>query len=94
MEKRPMTLKFEAEQVEKVYTGRDSGCRCGCHGTYTYRVDNPVIPREIACNGRVKSSVTRARKLVASGEGKITDSNESYLNVSFGNDRAICIYFK
>jgi len=87
-------LKLSVEQVEKVYTGRDSGCRCGCHGTYTYRVENPVTPREIACNGSVKAKVSRAIRMVASGEGKITAKCDGYVNISHGNNKAICIYLK
>jgi hypothetical protein len=87
-------LKLSVEQVEKVYAGRDSGCRCGCHGTYTYYAENPQNAGQIASNGRVKSIVTRAMRLVASGEGKITDRSDKYVNVSHGNNRAICIYLK
>jgi len=79
--------------IEKIYLGRDSGCRCGCHGTYTKYHDNPENEGQRADNSRVKSIFTRGNKLINSGEGKITDDCRNYTNISYGNDRAICIYW-
>lgn len=69
--------------IEKIYIGRNSGCRCGCHGKYIYVADNEI---------RAKSLFTRARNLVYSGDAEIDENCDSYMNISFGNDRAICIY--
>lgn len=70
------------ENVGKIYVGRDSGCRCGCHGKYH------TEPKKL------KSLITRAKNLWLSNESEMTDSNYQYVNISYGNDRAICIYFK
>ena len=70
--------------IEKIYLGRDSGCRCGCHGKYTYTEDNPT---------KVKSLLTRAKNLILIDGAEITESCDQYTNISFGKDRAICIYW-
>jgi len=79
------TDNFSIENVEKIYSGRDSGCRCGCHGKYTYSEDNP---------SKVKSILTRAKNLILINGAEITDARSNYTNISFGKDRAICIYWK
>jgi len=76
-------VELTVEQIEKVYVGKDNGCRCGCHGTYTYTSEN---------ERKVRSVLKRAQKQVATGVGFITDRGADYLNVSYGNDRAVCIY--
>jgi len=92
-------LDLSFENIKKVYVGRDSGCRCGCHGKYTYTshtnpTNSTVLAGCIINDRRVKSTITRAKNLLENGEGKITDSMKSYVNISYGNDRAICFYYE
>jgi len=75
---------FTTENVEKVYIGRDHGCRCGCHGTYTYTEDDTT---------KVKKLLTRAKNLILIDGAEITDAGKTYTNISFGKNRAICIYW-
>lgn len=86
------TINFE--DVSDVYVGRDSGCRCGCHGTYT-KTSHSTDKDDYSDvdDKKVKRILTRAHKLLTTGEGRVTDSCNIYTNISYGNDRAICIYF-
>jgi len=79
--------------IEQIYIGRDSGCRCGCHGTYTRYYKDPKNAGESASNSRVKSLFTRANNLIVSGDGQVTDDSPRYFNVIYGNNRAITIYW-
>lgn len=78
---------IELDQVKKVYVGADNCCRCGCRGNYIY---TGFLPKD---DKRVKTLLTRAKNMVESGKGEITDESEEYINISYGNNRAITIYF-
>lgn len=67
----------------RVYVGQDRACRCGCKGSY-YEAGS----REF------KSAITRFRKLLAKNEDADLTVAETYLNLSFGENRAICAYFR
>lgn len=65
----------------KIYSGRDRVCRCGCAGTYA--------------KSNTRAFALRAKKMaemIASGEGVIKDGG-TYINISFGDDRALTAYF-
>lgn len=68
--------------IKSVYVGRDKVCRCGCKGDYS----EPGDPK---FDKRVK----RFLKMWESYTPSELDIDESYKNISFGNDRAITIYF-
>ena len=86
------TLIINLNEVDKVYVGRDSGCRCGCHGTYTEYHKNPKSFDEDRDNNRVEHTIKRARRMLEKGVAKVKDSERGYINISYGNDRAITIY--
>ena len=69
-----------AERISQIYLGKDRICRCGCAGEY-------VTPEHPMFHKRLK----RFHALVCK-EGSQTEDGGSYINVSYGNDRAMTIY--
>lgn len=84
-------LNLTFTQITSIYVGRDSGCRCGCHGKYYYSSIH-AQPHSTVNDKQVRRNLFRAETLLETGEGKITDRTDNYINISHGNDRAICIY--
>ena len=74
------SIKFE--KATHVYSGQDEVCRCGCKGSY--------FPKGTVGFTR---AVNRARKMIAEYVPTPNDVGSNYINISFGNDRAICVYF-
>lgn len=86
---------FTIEDVEKVYTGKDHHCRCGCAGNYYYSSLSRQVNVLLTNDVQVQSLITRATNLIGKGAGHITDIKEGlYINVRYGNNRAITIYFR
>jgi hypothetical protein len=79
-----MTQKptFTAENVTRIYLGADNACRCGCKGDYQDRGD-PLFEK------RVK----RFAKMWETYQPGDDDLGGFYLNLSYGNDRALTVYF-
>ena len=75
-------MEFNPDKVTKIYLGKDRNCRCGCGGEYVYR-------GEPKFESRLK---TFTRKLVDYTPGK-HDVDSNYINVSYGNNRALTVYF-
>lgn len=73
-----------APAFTRVYSGQDRVCRCGCKGTYA--------------EAGTKLFTTRLKKLERMMEQAKTDPTieiddcGDYLNVSYGNDRALTAY--
>ena len=74
---------IQLSQVKQIYSGQDNACRCGCKGTY------------VACddldNRLLKTRLKRAKKLALQSDTEV-EYDTNYINVSFGNNRAITIY--
>lgn len=66
----------------RIYSGRSSGCRCGCRGTYSERGTLNFTQR-----------ITRMASLLLTANDDDIDDGGSYLNLDHGNDRALCAYF-
>ena len=65
----------------KIYSGASSCCRCGCKGTYA--------------EAGTKLFTSRLKKMQAmldANQGTV-DVDDSYIDVTFGNDRALTAYF-
>ena len=75
-------MQFNAEKVTQIYMGRDKICRCGCAGEY-------VKPGDDLFDIRVK----RFSKMWEKYQAKEDDIGGSYLNISYGKDRALTVYF-
>ena len=94
------TLNISFEQVEKVYVGKNHCYRCGCRGKYWYPTHTDqqkscgYVVEEQYSDKKVKSLITRANTLLNTGEGKLEERNDNWVQVSYGNDRAITIYLK
>jgi hypothetical protein len=75
-------MQFRADTVTRVYLGQDRVCRCGCKGEYAERGE-PKFER------RVKRFAT----MWASYSPSKDDQGSNYLNVSYGENRALTVYF-
>lgn len=75
-------MQLRAEAVKKIYLGQDRVCRCGCKGSYVER-------GEPAFEKRLK----RFARMWANYQPTGNDVDNSYLNISYGNDRAMTAYF-
>jgi len=71
------------EKITKIYLGRDKVCRCGCAGEYTY-------PGEPKFEKRVKRFL---KKWESYSPSKDDVCEGVYMNLSYGQDRALTAYF-
>ena len=75
-------MQFKAEAVTQIYMGRDRVCRCGCAGEY-------VRPGDSKFEKRLK----RFARMWEGYTAKEDDIGGTYMNISYGRDRAITAYF-
>lgn len=76
-------MNLDVTKVTKIYLGRDRVCRCGCAGEYV----NRGTPK-------FDSRLKRFAKLWCDYAPQKDDVLENeYLNVSYGKDRAMTVYF-
>ena len=68
--------------IEKLYSGKDHFCRCGCGGKYYY-------PNDRLFNSIVKKACKKAYE-----EGVELDVQSTYINIGYGDNRAYTIYRK
>ena len=81
---------IQLDQISQIYIGKDRVCRCGCAGTYvstSYMED----PRNDVDDKLAGSRLKRAKKLALNTTSEV-DYQDTYINVSYGKDRAITIY--
>lgn len=73
----------QTKQIEKIYSGRDHCCRCGCGGKYYY-------PQDRMFNSILKKAMAKMNDSTSQ-----VDDCGQYINISYGcNDRAYTIYYK
>lgn len=84
-----MTLPngFKAEAVTKIYMGRDRICRCGCAGEYQDR-DEPMFAKRLSRFLKLAESYDFEKAPLGA-----SDIGDNYLNISYGKDRALTVYF-
>ena len=75
-------MQFNAEAVTRVYLGQDRACRCGCKGSYAER-GTPAFDKRLKRFARMWASYTPSRD----------DVDTSFLNLSYGENRALTVYF-
>ena len=75
-------MQFNAEAVTRVYLGQDRACRCGCKGEYVERGDAKFHKR-----------VQRFARMWDSYTPADDDVKTTFLNVSYGENRALTVYF-
>jgi len=69
-------------KVTQIYMGRDKICRCGCAGEYV-KAGDPMFEK------RLNRFIAKWADYTP-GEH---DVDASYLNLSYGKDRALTVYF-
>lgn len=74
---------IQLSQVKQIYSGQDNACRCGCKGTY--------VSCDDLHNNALKTRLKRVKKL-ALLPGTEVEYDINYINVSYGNNKAITIY--
>ncbi len=85
-----MTM-INTDKVTKIYLGRDKICRCGCQGEYVARGEPMFEPR---LNRFLKMAKTYDFEKNRSINDTPLDYCENiYLNISYGKDRAMTLYF-
>lgn len=76
-------MEIDFNQVTKIYLGTDRHCRCGCGGEYVYR-GQPIFEKRLARFAKKLSDYTPSK----------FDVEWNYVNVSYGNNRALTVYFE
>jgi hypothetical protein len=80
---------FKFEKVCTTYVGLDHACRCGCKGKYA----DPTEPPEYATAKRRWKQVMHQHTMFPL-DVEAGMSGEFYMNYSYGNNRAVSVYFK
>jgi hypothetical protein len=81
-----MTM-IKTERVTQIYLGRDKVCRCGCAGEYVARGE-PKFEK------RLKRFLKMAQKYdFEKNTNPVDYMQDHYLNISYGKDRAMTLYF-
>ena len=75
-------MQFNAEAVTRVYLGQDRACRCGCKGSYVERGE-PAFDKRVKRFARMWASYTPSKD----------DVDTSFMNLSYGENRALTVYF-
>ena len=73
---------IDKNKITKIYMGRDRICRCGCAGEYVERGD-PMFDL------RLKRFIRMAETYTVCQD----DIGDNYINLSYGQDRALTVYF-
>lgn len=76
---------LNTKKIIKVYSGANYACRCGCRGVYHY-------PSTDLDNDEMWDDVIFARDLVDSGA--TVELGDGYINIPYGANAAITIYFE
>ncbi len=79
-------MQFRAEAVTQIYVGKDKVCRCGCKGEYVQR-------GEAKFDARLKRFARMWATYTPSTVQNAEDIGPNYMNISYGGDRAITVYF-
>lgn len=82
--------KFKAEAVTRIYLGRDRICRCGCAGEYVERGE-PMFEKRL--ERFIKMADTYNFEEHVTVGGNFLDKCDTYMNISYGKDRAMTVYF-
>lgn len=78
------------DKISQIYTGKDNVCRCGCAGRYV-STSAMEFPRSEIDDKGAQRLLNKAIKFELEESAEIV-FEETYINISYGNDRAITIY--
>jgi hypothetical protein len=81
---------IKLNQISQIYVGLDRNCRCGCGGTYV-STSFMEEPRNEVNDKLAMTRLKRAKKLALRKDVEI-EYADIYINVGYGNNRAITIY--
>lgn len=79
-------MTIDETKITKIYMGRDRICRCGCAGEYVDRGE-PMFEK------RVERFMKMAQTYNFKDNRYQNDIGPNYVNISYGRDRALTIYF-
>ena len=82
---------IKTERVTQIYLGRDKICRCGCQGEYVARGE-PMFEKRLKRFLKMAETYDFEKNLGPNGN-PIDYCQNVYLNISYGKDRAITLYF-
>ena len=81
-----MADAFDASKVTKIYLGKDRYCRCGCAGEYVDRGE-PMFEKRLQRFVKMWCDYTPDDSLYSA------DITDTYRNISYGQNRAMTVYF-
>lgn len=84
-------LKSKNKNFSQVYFGKDRCCRCGCGGHYiatTYMIN----PRSKVNDDLFNEKLNEAKVLIETNRA-IFEKGENFVNISYGENRALTFYF-
>lgn len=76
-------MEYNPANVKSIYLGRDKICRCGCAGDYVERGE-PKFEQRLKRFAKMWCTYIPQKHDYVEGE---------YINVSYGKDRAMTVYF-
>lgn len=79
-------VQFDPSSITKIYYGRDSGCRCGCHGRYVAKGERSF---DLYLKKFTEELAAADESMVDADKGSMS----TYINVSLPNNKARCAYF-
>jgi hypothetical protein len=80
---------INVDRIKQIYMGRDKICRCGCHGEYVSRGE-PMFEQRVSRFLKMAETYDFTKNL---SNGRPLDVDDTYMNISYGRDRALTIYF-
>lgn len=83
---------IKTERVTQIYMGRDKVCRCGCHGEYVRRGE-PMFEQRLKRFLKMAETYDFEKNVSPSSGMPLDYCQDVYLNISYGKDRAITLYF-
>lgn len=84
-------MQIDTSKIKQIYLGRDRICRCGCQGEYVARGE-PKFEKRV--KRFLKMAETYNFEEHVSAYGGFLDKDDTYMNISYGKDRAMTIYFE
>lgn len=82
---------INVDRIKQIYMGRDKICRCGCHGEYVAR-GMPMFEKRLDRFLKMAKTYDFEKNVNPNGT-PIDYCQDVYLNISYGKDRALTVYF-
>lgn len=82
-------MTIDISKITKIYMGRDRICRCGCAGEYVERGE-PLFESRVSRFMKMAETYNFEEHVTDQG---FLDKGPNYMNISYGKDRALTVYF-